>query len=549
MSDRFRARSDPPEPGCTIESIIYPCGQGRPDSGLAMTDEATRQDLDRACRSLGYADTPELVEELARAVERGHHIALIAAEGSGSELLFGLAATRVITEAAKGAQALVLTSTPERAARCARAVHAVGRSRGVEALVWSPRFDPDETDSPTGSQMVVGRPEHVLSAVRAGRLGLADLRLLVIDDLVALEEVWPVIETLLDTCTPETQKIVCAHAQSARLGELLDRQLPRARQWPTELFPTPGGGTTGASGRDGIVRCAFAAGEDALLLRLGEALHELTRAGKRAQVARVAIRCPSSETVSSVEASLASAGFDIQRGAGGAAISVSIEPPEPGERMDIGVVFGLPVRADVLESALAGATLRLAVVESRHAAQLDVMTRRLGWRLEPLGATLSLAVSERLRRFRDELRSEIESGDLGGPLLLLEPLIEEFGAEAVAGALASLLRRRPSPAVDASDVGDGATTAPEASVERVMRRAWTRVFVGVGKRDGAGPGDLVGAITGETDTRGAQIGRIEVRGSYSLVEVDSQVADEVVRKLSGIRIKGRDVTARLDRDR
>ena len=80
------------------------------------------------------------------------------------------------------------------------------------------------------------------------------------------------------------------------------------------------------------------------------------------------------------------------------------------------------------------------------------------------------------------------------------------------------------------------------------RPTWTRVFVGVGKRDGAGPGDLVGAITGETSVSGGQIGRIEIRHNFSLVDVDSLVADEVVRGLDGRRIKGRDIIARLDRD-
>ena len=75
-------------------------------------------DLARACRSLGYAEPPELLDELATAVERGHHIAMIAAEGSGSELLYGLAAAGVVAADRDGVQALVLTATPERAARC-----------------------------------------------------------------------------------------------------------------------------------------------------------------------------------------------------------------------------------------------------------------------------------------------------------------------------------------------------------------------------------------------------------------------------------------------
>ena len=69
----------------------------------------------------------------------------------------------------------------------------------------------------------------------------------------------------------------------------------------------------------------------------------------------------------------------------------------------------------------------------------------------------------------------------------------------------------------------------------------------VGERDGAKRGDLVGAITGEADITGAQIGKIDLRDTYALVDIASPVADRVVERLTGISIRGRRVTARQDR--
>ena len=51
-------------------------------------------------------------------------------------------------------------------------------------------------------------------------------------------------------------------------------------------------------------------------------------------------------------------------------------------------------------------------------------------------------------------------------------------------------------------------------------------------------GDLVGAIAGETGIAGGQIGKIEIRAQFSLVEIDSQVVDQVIRKLNGATIRG-----------
>jgi ATP-dependent RNA helicase DeaD len=115
------------------------------------------------------------------------------------------------------------------------------------------------------------------------------------------------------------------------------------------------------------------------------------------------------------------------------------------------------------------------------------------------------------------------AGDVSAELLLLEPLLREQPASLVAGALAALLRERPEP----EEPAEGRTTesrttkAAGAAAARASREAvlpaWTRIFISVGKRDGAGPGDIVGAIAGESGAAGGQIGKVEIRSSFTLV--------------------------------
>ena len=76
----------------------------------------------------------------------------------------------------------------------------------------------------------------------------------------------------------------------------------------------------------------------------------------------------------------------------------------------------------------------------------------------------------------------------------------------------------------------------------------TQVFIGLGRRAGVRPQDLVGAITGETGLNGRDIGSIEIADRFSLVEVPVGVADEVIAGLRGSTIKGRKTTVRRDRD-
>ncbi len=74
-----------------------------------------------------------------------------------------------------------------------------------------------------------------------------------------------------------------------------------------------------------------------------------------------------------------------------------------------------------------------------------------------------------------------------------------------------------------------------------------RRFRTVGRKDNVGPKDLVGALIKEIGLEKGQLGRIEVKETFSLVEVTPAVAEQTIQRLGGISIRGRRVTARVDR--
>jgi ATP-dependent RNA helicase DeaD len=71
--------------------------------------------------------------------------------------------------------------------------------------------------------------------------------------------------------------------------------------------------------------------------------------------------------------------------------------------------------------------------------------------------------------------------------------------------------------------------------------------MGIGRKDDVRPSDLVGALTGEAGIAGGQIGKIEIRSGFSVAEIDSQVVDQVIRRMQGVTIRGQPVTVRRDR--
>ncbi|MCH1434230.1 MAG: DbpA RNA binding domain-containing protein, partial [Acidimicrobiales bacterium] len=70
------------------------------------------------------------------------------------------------------------------------------------------------------------------------------------------------------------------------------------------------------------------------------------------------------------------------------------------------------------------------------------------------------------------------------------------------------------------------------------------IYVGLGRKAGMRPGDLVGAIANETDLTGREIGPIRISDNYSVVGVPEQAVDTVVKAIRATTIRGKKAKAR-----
>ena len=123
-------------------------------------------------------------------------------------------------------------------------------------------------------------------------------------------------------------------------------------------------------------------------------------------------------------------------------------------------------------------------------------------------------------------------------MAMLDPLFERFDAAEVAAAILSLLGEE-------GRGKRGESTSPFPLPSSPV--SWTKLFLNIGKKDRAAAKDLVGALIREVGLEKAQIGRIEVRETFSVVEVAPGVAERAVQGLGGVTVRGRRVAARLDR--
>jgi len=199
----------------------------------------------------------------------------------------------------------------------------------------------------------------------------------------------------------------------------------------------------------------------------------------------------------------------------------------PAEPPDAVIATTLPTREELRLLAAMAQPLVLAL-----ASQIPYLTSIAS--LSPLALTSRAdRAQDRSAALRAAISARLTQGDVDAELAVLAPLFEEHDPAMVAGALLAIIRQ-PS-------------TASETPAAAPQQTGWSKLFVTVGRKDNASAKDLVGALIKEAGLQKGQIGKIDVRDSFSLVDIAAPVIEQAVQRLSGVTIRGRRVTARPDR--
>jgi ATP-dependent RNA helicase DeaD len=224
-----------------------------------------------------------------------------------------------------------------------------------------------------------------------------------------------------------------------------------------------------------------------------------------------------------------------------AAIAQAVGVSEPELRLVTGdapkaetvLAFDLPTGARLQQLAQAGEVVMLIPPGA------ESYTRRIAKPQRPI--TLPGVVDAAASRASEQRAAIVRTLETGTPdraILTLAPLFERHDPTAVAAALFELWSRS-NPANTAAPA-EAAGPKPESS-------ATAKIYVGVGKKDGATANDLVAVLTKDLRVHRENIGRIELRDAYSLVEIPAADAEKVALALNGVTIRRRRVTARVDR--
>jgi ATP-dependent RNA helicase DeaD len=503
--------------------------------------------------------SPELVEALAaEGIEhptplqaavvpvalRGNNVVVMAGPGAGVLVATVAPLLDRLEPGAGHPVVLLLTPTRARATEVAESIARLAEAVGHRAAAThGPWVLPER------ATVLATTATDTLAWLREGRVSLDGVQAVVVDGAASIAAAGDLesVETLLEALSPDAQRLLLALPLTDALESLAERHLKRAVHLPPRAAQdsAPGGPDRGT------VRYRVAERDKERLVAnlCGELLDDDTR--------HVALFVRSEDVAADLGDQLALRGF--RGGAPGddsVPLWLTVDDLAGRAAMDdaadgvVAVSVDVPADPDALDRRHGGGRGGVVLVEPRELGHLRDVARRTGYTLVEApaparavsGGTALTAMLEAL-----ETALDADSVDLEAYQIVLEPLLARHGSARVAAATLGLLRSRGLPAA-AGPSGAGAGAAPATGrAPAPALPAMVKLFVSLGERDGLRTGDLVGAITGEAGIEGSQIGRIDLRDTFSLVEVDAEVAEKVIRSLNGVTVKGRSVRVDLDR--
>ncbi len=471
--------------------------------------------------SLGWTVPAGIQEDALPVIRRGNNVVLHASTGSGATGAWGLGVLDRLagtgTEpGATSPRALVLADDPDTASRVSKSLARLGLPAGLAARSEGPGWTERDVD------VLVLTPAAAAAAVRASALKLDGLHAIVVRDLDTVLETGQRedLETVIDIVPGNAQRVVVTGRFTDRVDSFIERHVRRAMTVP------PRGETGQASGPRLRYRIAAEHDRAAAVVELLDG-----------DAPEVAVICRTVERAGRLERDLEA------RGAAEGGTRVRVLPREEADRRSTkATAISADVPFDAGSLAAVHARGGAVLVTARERAHLHRIAARAGFALDALPDPGPRPGAP--ERIRERIRATVRGEDLTAELALIAPLLDEVPAAEVAAAAMRLARTSAEAAPpEAAHAAPARTSAPPPD----GAPTWTHLFMGIGTRDGVGPGDIVGAMTGEAGISGDQVGKIDIRESHTTVEVATPVARQVIEALNGRTLKGRSL--RVDYDR
>ena len=542
--------------------------------------------LQRAVADLGF-ETPSAIQAQAiPALLDGRDIVGVAQTGTGKTAAFGLPLLAAVDPSLVAVQAVVLTPTRELAMQVADAIASFAAQipgLTVVPVYGGSPFLPQQRALQRGAQVVVGTPGRVIDHLERRTLTMDEVRFLVLDEA----------DEMLRMGFAEDVENVLRRAPERRQVALFSATMPPAIRRVAEQHLVDPVEITVARQSSTVTSVRQTYAVVPFRHKVGALSRVLAVSDADAAIVFVRTRGAAEEVGSAL----------VEKGISAAYISGDVAQGEREKIVDrlrsgaLDVLVATDVAARGLDVERIGLVVNFDVPR-----EPETYVHRIGrtGRAGREGEALSFVTpseQSRLRQIERTTRVQLEQitiptpADVSGhrvtKLLGRIPARTEAGRldlyrEAVAVHLAQNPGTDPADllatvlALAVGDEGPGARDEMDAELERARlaasrddrgarpergdrpergerRRANTHIAggparwrVAVGHRDGVQPGALVGALTGEGGLTGKDVGKIDIFGSFSLVDIPGGLTPDALDRLGRARVAGRPLRIRMD---
>ncbi len=137
----------------------------------------------------------------------------------------------------------------------------------------------------------------------------------------------------------------------------------------------------------------------------------------------------------------------------------------------------------------------------------------------------------------EEIGRIIEEENITDMINIIEGQVNDTDYTAMDIAAAFLMQALGQVNLD-SDKGGSEMDFENTGAEEGM----VRLFINIGKKDRVKPGDILGAVAGESGIPGKLVGAIDMFDKYTFVEVPREYGSEVLHAMKNAKIKGHSVS-------
>lgn len=506
----------------------------------------------RAIEEMGFEEMTPIQAQAIPVVIEGKDIIGQAQTGTGKTAAFGIPILQSIDTKNKNLQAVILCPTRELAIQVSEEMHKFAKfMHGIKIL---PIYGGQEIVRQikalkAGTQVVIGTPGRVMDHMRRKTVNFDGVKLIALDEADEMLNMGfrEDIETILKDVPEDRQTLLFSatmpqpildiaktYQKDAVQIRVVKKELtvPNIEQYYYEVNPKTKLETLTRlldmySPKRSLVFCNTKRMVDELVSSLqargyfAEGLHGDL---KQQQRDRVMNSFRNGKTDILVATDVAARGIDVD---------------------DVEAVFNYDVPSDdeyyvhrIGRTGRAGREGRaFTLVVGREVYKLrDIMRYcKTKIRLQPI-PSLNDVTAVKAEKILDRVHDIIESGDLEKMVEVIENRVneEDYTSIEMAAAFLKIMMGDNNDAEtlkkDYEDFGD---TGAEAGM--------VRLFINLGKKNNVRPGDILGAIAGETGMPGKLIGSIDLYDKYTFVEVPREYAEAVLDSMKNVRIKGKTI--------